>query len=65
MDRGEYGLCEECRQPIAAARLEALPYTTTCINCQRTTEANRGRASLGMDYHSTDDLEGSTADAAE
>jgi DnaK suppressor protein len=65
MDRGDYGLCEECRQPIAAARLEALPYTTTCINCQRTTEANRTRASLGVDYHSTDDLEGSTADAAD
>ena len=65
MDRGEYGLCEECRQPIAAARLEALPYTTTCINCQRTTEANRTRGSVGFDSHSADDMEGSAADSAD
>lgn len=44
MERGEYGLCEECRQPIASARLMALPYITTCINCQRSAEAKRDRA---------------------
>ncbi len=65
MERGEYGLCEECRQPIAAARLEALPYTTTCINCQRTSEANRTRGGLGADPYSPDDREESTADAAD
>jgi len=66
MDRGEYGLCEECQQPIAAARLEALPYTATCINCQRNSEANRTRPSLGMNYSSGEDLEGhASADAAD
>lgn len=28
-------LCRICREPIAAARLEALPRTTVCVNCAR------------------------------
>ena len=31
---GEYGLCEECGEPIAPARLRALPEVTTCVRCQ-------------------------------
>ena len=31
---GEYGLCEECGEPIAPARLSALPEVTTCVRCQ-------------------------------
>lgn len=30
---GDYGTCEGCGQPIAAGRLEARPYSTTCISC--------------------------------
>jgi DnaK suppressor protein len=30
---GTYGLCEQCGQPIAAARLEARPTARTCIKC--------------------------------
>ena len=30
---GLYGICQGCGQPIAAERLEALPYTTYCIQC--------------------------------
>jgi DnaK suppressor protein len=30
---GGYGICEGCGQPIAAGRLEARPFTTTCISC--------------------------------
>jgi RNA polymerase-binding protein DksA len=33
IDSGEYGRCERCGKPIAAARLEALPYATLCITC--------------------------------
>ncbi|AXH99663.1 molecular chaperone DnaK [Sporosarcina sp. PTS2304] len=28
---GTYGVCEECQQPIPYERLEAIPYTTVCI----------------------------------
>lgn len=30
---GQYGKCTACGGPIAKARLEALPYATTCIKC--------------------------------
>lgn len=31
VEDGTYGLCEECNEPIAAARLEAMPSTRYCI----------------------------------
>ena len=31
MDKGTYGLCERCGEPIAEARLEAMPATRFCI----------------------------------
>jgi RNA polymerase-binding protein DksA len=34
MDEGSYGACEECDQPIAFERLEALPWARTCVRCQ-------------------------------
>lgn len=34
-EQGTYGICEECGQPIAPERLEALPYATTCLKCQQ------------------------------
>lgn len=30
---GSYGQCQSCGQPIAPARLEAIPTTRHCINC--------------------------------
>lgn len=33
LEAGTYGICERCGQPIADARLEAMPATTTCISC--------------------------------
>ena len=31
---GEYGVCEECGEPIAPARLRAMPEVATCVRCQ-------------------------------
>lgn len=31
---GAYGLCDECGEPIAPARLNAVPEVTTCVRCQ-------------------------------
>ena len=31
---GDYGTCVECGEPIAAARLRALPEVETCVRCQ-------------------------------
>jgi len=31
---GDYGTCTECGEPIAAARIRALPEVQTCVRCQ-------------------------------
>ena len=39
MRQGTYGQCEICESKIPLARLSALPYAMTCIDCQRAAEA--------------------------
>jgi DnaK suppressor protein len=34
IEDGSYGVCESCESDIAEGRLEALPFTRLCINCQ-------------------------------
>jgi DnaK suppressor protein len=38
LKQGTYGLCECCNAKIPVARLNALPYSTHCITCQREME---------------------------
>lgn len=33
LEEGSYGICGNCGKAIAAARLEALPEATRCIDC--------------------------------
>ena len=33
-EKGTYGLCEKCGQPIAPERLEALPQARLCVSCK-------------------------------
>lgn len=33
-EEGTYGLCDNCGQPIAPERLEALPQASLCVNCK-------------------------------
>src|SRR5947207_15918646 len=40
IDAGVYGRCEFCGGKISEARLNALPYTNSCIDCQRENERN-------------------------
>ena len=35
MDKGTYGICRDCGDPIAAARLQAIPWTRVCITCKQ------------------------------
>ena len=35
MEKGTYGVCRDCGEPIAAARLEAIPWTRVCIGCKQ------------------------------
>ena len=34
IDQGTYGICMECENEIAPARLEAVPWTRVCIDCK-------------------------------
>jgi len=37
MKKGEYGICENCENPIREARLHALPWARLCIQCANLT----------------------------
>ena len=38
LDEGEFGICEECDEPISIKRLEARPETELCIRCKEDQE---------------------------
>ncbi|MDB5310365.1 MAG: yocK 1 [Gemmataceae bacterium] len=42
LKQGTYGKCEACAIRIPVARLNALPYSTLCIKCQREMETEGG-----------------------
>lgn len=37
-DSGDYGLCENCGNPIGKARLQAFPRATMCVTCKQRAE---------------------------
>jgi RNA polymerase-binding transcription factor DksA len=39
MEKGTYGLCAECAEPISKPRLQAIPYAKHCIRCARKLES--------------------------
>lgn len=43
VEKGIYGICESCGDRIAPARLEVLPETTLCLDCQRQVERQNRR----------------------
>jgi len=46
---GRYGECEGCGKAIPVARLQAVPFTSTCVQCQELQERNG--PSYGEDTH--------------
>ncbi len=34
IEKGTYGICRDCGEPIAPARLNAIPWTRVCISCK-------------------------------
>src|SRR4051812_33536111 len=42
LKQGTYGKCEACSTTIPVARLNALPFSTLCIKCQREMELEGG-----------------------
>ncbi len=41
LEDGSYGMCELCEEPIHPDRLEALPFASLCVSCQRKKELNK------------------------
>lgn len=33
IEKGKYGICEECNEPIEQGRLKAYPAATLCVTC--------------------------------
>lgn len=60
MKQGTYGLCEVCHTKIPVARLNALPYSTTCVRCQREMEMYPDWAERrgGVDWEKVSEAEG-------
>jgi DnaK suppressor protein len=61
MREGEYGICEGCGTSIPMARLNALPYATLCIKCQREAEREGSGSRADVDWSRL--LESSSSDA--
>ena len=39
MEKGTFGVCRDCCEPIAPARLNAIPWTRVCITCKENQSA--------------------------
>ena len=55
---GTYGTCEGCQKKIPLERLNALPYSTTCVSCQREMELYgswQGSGASGMGWERVND----------
>jgi DnaK suppressor protein len=50
MREGQYGICEACSTNIPMARLNALPYATLCIKCQRESEREGAGGRADIDW---------------
>jgi len=35
LEKGTFGLCERCKEPIPRSRLKLIPYAKLCIECKR------------------------------
>ena len=52
IERGQYGICERCGNPIEIERLEVKPDATLCLNCQQEVErlARRNRPTRQIEW---------------
>jgi DnaK suppressor protein len=56
IERGDYGYCENCEEPIDVARLEVLPTARLCTTCAETNE-RRARLTAPVSSNGWDDDE--------
>jgi DnaK suppressor protein len=58
MRNGHFGVCEGCSTNIPMARLNALPYATYCIKCQREAERQGAAGAADIDWSRLLDVPG-------
>lgn len=49
IDDGSYGVCLHCEEDISPKRLNAVPWTPFCIQCQEAADRNREEMTDNMD----------------
>jgi DnaK suppressor protein len=59
---GRYGSCETCSKAIPVERLNALPYTSHCVECQRQQEFKRKAGEDEADWESAYDYQARNTD---
>ena len=62
MREGQFGVCEGCGTNIPMARLNALPYATYCITCQREAERQGANSAADVDWSKLLDTSGGDID---
>ena len=62
MREGQFGICEGCGTNIPVARLNALPYATYCIDCQREAERQGLSTTSDIDWGRLLDSSGDAGD---
>lgn len=52
IEKGSYGICERCHNPIEEGRLEVKPDATLCLSCQEEVEklSRRGRSARQINW---------------
>jgi DnaK suppressor protein len=41
LKNGDYGICEDCDEPISPRRLDAIPWARVCVKCQEARDRRR------------------------
>ncbi len=59
---GTYGQCEHCSERIPVARLQALPHTSCCVDCQRKFESRGNRPGQVENWESAWEYQSREAD---
>jgi DnaK suppressor protein len=59
---GQYGNCEGCENSIPIARLQALPYTVLCVDCQREEEESGSSEETEVNWDNACEYEGRFSD---
>lgn len=60
---GRYGICEHCERPIPIARLQALPFTIYCVECQQEQDnLRRNGGDFEADWETAIEYEGRSLD---